>query len=251
MQSIGGPSVRVLFDLAGAALEVSEVALAAGWERWLGPQRFTRRLQQLERAGLVARGPEVAGIERVVRLTLAGRLAALGGRDPEERWSRSWDGRWRLVVFDVPELTRTTRVRLERLLRRMSFGYLQDSVWLSPDPLDALSKAMAGKAGEAGTLTLFEGRPCGGESDADLVRGAWDFARIDRCYRDYLEVLGSRSARLGVRSRRDWIRAEWAAWCRAMRIDPLLPAAVLPPGYRGREAWQRRVEKMRDLFTRG
>ena len=29
-------------------------------------------------------------------------MHALGGRDPQEQWARPWDGRWRLVLFDVP-----------------------------------------------------------------------------------------------------------------------------------------------------
>src|SRR5207249_9957063 len=61
----------------------------------------------------------------VYRLTWQGRLHALGGRDPQARWSREWDGRWRLILFDVPTAQNSHRTRLRRYLRDKCFGYLQ------------------------------------------------------------------------------------------------------------------------------
>lgn len=45
---------------------------------------------------------------------------------------RHWDGRWRVIVFDVPERRRKTRDQLRFLMRELGFVRLQDSVWVFP-----------------------------------------------------------------------------------------------------------------------
>jgi hypothetical protein len=71
-------------------------------------------------------------------------LHVLGGRDPEAQWARPWDGQWRLVLFDVPTGQNAQRERLRRYLRDKGFGYLQNSVWISPDPLTAEREVLGG-----------------------------------------------------------------------------------------------------------
>lgn len=46
--------------------------------------------------------------------------------------SNSWDKKWRLVMFDIPENQRAVRDRLRRSLNNLSLGILQASVWISP-----------------------------------------------------------------------------------------------------------------------
>jgi hypothetical protein len=38
----------------------------------------------------------------------------------------------------------------------------------------------------------MEAHPCGGESDAQIAAGAWDFRRINEAYSQYLEILKRR-----------------------------------------------------------
>jgi len=45
---------------------------------------------------------------------------------------RRWNGRWRVVIFDVPERRRKTRDRLRILMQELGFVRLQDSVWVFP-----------------------------------------------------------------------------------------------------------------------
>ncbi len=45
---------------------------------------------------------------------------------------KKWDGRWRMVVFDVPERRRAVRGRLCIAMREVGFVRLQDSVWVYP-----------------------------------------------------------------------------------------------------------------------
>lgn len=243
-----GPSVRLVFALADGLGQVGAAALEAAWKRWIGHQRFHRKVAQLARCGLVERtSAELGG---VIRLTAAGRITASGGRDPDARWQRMWDGRWRLVLFDVPETAKQRRESLRRTLRRCGFGYLQNSAWISPDPLEVGLRDAADAVIDAETLSTVEARPCAGETDAQIVSGAWDFKSINRRYELYVELLNSRPSQVASRaSKRSWLSAEWRAWRLALGADPLLPERLLPDGYLGREAWKRRNEVLRHALT--
>lgn len=45
---------------------------------------------------------------------------------------KRWNGRWRVVIFDIPERRRQTRDRLRIVMRETGFVRLQDSVWVFP-----------------------------------------------------------------------------------------------------------------------
>lgn len=45
---------------------------------------------------------------------------------------QKWDGRWRIVVFDIPESRRDARDALRALLKKMDFYELQKSVFIHP-----------------------------------------------------------------------------------------------------------------------
>jgi hypothetical protein len=105
--------------------------LTDSYESWAYRNGLMRQVAVLEKQQLVERSPGALD-DRVYRLTDQGRLHALGGRDPAAQWSRAWDERWRLVLFDIPTAQNTHRARLRRYLRNKGFGYLQNSVWTHP-----------------------------------------------------------------------------------------------------------------------
>jgi len=222
--------------------------LTESFEEWAYRNGFLRQVQRLEKQQFIERPPGQAG-DRLHRLTEAGRLRALGGRDPEARWNRRWDGRWRLVLFDVPEVRTAARNRLRRYLRDRGFGYLQNSVWITPDPVNEERALLAGGPVDVESLILLEARPCAGETDAQIVAGAWDFAGLHKRYAAHQAVLARRPRRpLATKEAASafhrWLRAEREAWLEAMECDPLLPESLLPTGYIGRGAWQHRLAVM-------
>ena len=68
-----------------------------------------------------------------------------------------WDGKWRIVLFDIHEKRRQVRARLRELLYGAGFVRLQDSVWVHPYPCDefvALVRAhLASGVGELRVVT--------------------------------------------------------------------------------------------------
>ena len=223
--------------------------LTDSFEGWAYRNGFLRQLQRLEREQFLERQTGGPG-DRLHRLTPAGCLHALGGRDPAAQWKRRWDGRWRLVLFDVPESRRVARDKLRDYLHRRKFGYLQNSVWITPDDVSEERSLLAGGPVNVESLILLEARPCAGETDAEIVAGAWDFAKINARYHTYQQLLARRPRhRLNTKEPtaafHHWLREEQQAWAAAMEIDPLLPACLLPGDYAGIAAWHDRLEEMR------
>ncbi|MGH8018850.1 MAG: hypothetical protein ACREIA_11240 [Opitutaceae bacterium] len=247
-----GPSLQLTLLASEVVVELSVRTLGKIWEHCHGGKRADRKLARMEKQGLVRLAPAQGGLVRIVRLTEAGRLSALGGRDPIRQWNRRWDGKWRVVLFDVPERNKALRARLRRKLRAFGFGYLQNSAWISPDGIESLRSILAGERVDVETLTLLEARPGGGECDQDLVAGAWDFDRLNRHYAAYLDLLrrppaGSIRTPSRRATWRQWLRHEWSAWQFAVRFDPLLPEVLLPSSYLGRRAWSERMRFLRSL----
>lgn len=88
-------------------------------------------LKRLEARGFVARregGRTLTqkGKRYFERFFLKEKAVAARGR---------WDGKWRLIAFDVPMTKNAARYRLYALLVAFGFVPLQRSVWVSPNPL--------------------------------------------------------------------------------------------------------------------
>jgi DNA-binding transcriptional regulator PaaX len=214
--------------------------LSANWRRlddsfeaWAWRNHLGRRLAELQRQKLIERHPE-PNLDRVVRLTEEGRRLALGGRDPIAQWSRPWDGLWRLILFDIPISQPKLRQRFWRTLRQLNFGYLQGSVWATPDSAASLRSLLRETTVQADSLLIVEGRPAAGECDAEIVQAAWDFEEVNRRYQRYLRLLEARlPGRAGLPA---WTHQELTAWRHATHLDPFLPQALLPEGYLGFDA---------------
>jgi phenylacetic acid degradation operon negative regulatory protein len=204
-------------------------------------------MKDLESGGLIGGTGTGPLDERLFRITRRGRAAFLGEIDPEALWTRTWDGVWRLAMFDVPQVHASLRTRLRRKLRELRFGWLQNSVWLSPDPVSQLIGQLTQKDVTVESLFFIEGRPAGGETDAELVAGAWDFAELAKQHATYLKLLRTRPS-FGRQTKSAewsaWLESESRAWRAVARRDPFLPAPLLPADYAGRTVWQARRDAL-------
>ena len=84
--------------------------------------------------------------KRYARITEVGKqvLEFESLRDKALRKPRRWDGRWRVVLFDIPERRRRVRNQLRRFMQEFGFERLQDSAWIYPydcEDIIALAKA--------------------------------------------------------------------------------------------------------------
>jgi len=237
--------------LAEASLDTAEVLLRPAFIKLApghgcGDDNFERKLRLLARRGIIEL-PRATD-RRIIRLTELGRHSIAPTVDPDQQWARSWDGIWRFVLFDVAEHDRKLRDRLRRELAATRLGYLQGSVWVSPDPLTNLRRTISSLTADPEALLFIEGRPCAGARDAAIVAGAWHFARLNAAYRKYLRVHETIPAPADSSQQwRLWLAAEREAWQEAAAIDPFLPERLLPSDYLGRKAGRARRKALRSL----
>ena len=211
------------------------------FESWNYRNRLRLDLSQLRRSGMI--DGQHTHDKTQWRLTEKGRHAAIGGIDPASRWSRKWDGQWRLLLFDLPARQQRLRLTLWRWLRRQRFGYLQQSVWIVPDTINETRIPLRQLKLTPESLTVIEGAPTPPDTNEDIVRSAWDFNFINCNYRAAIELAatGRRFVRGGKPvEMRKWLADERIAWMKAITNDPLLPEELLPKNYLGQRALRER-----------
>lgn len=96
-------------------------------------KRTIARLQQEKLVKIVERNGE-----QIVELTQNGRrrIIKYSLEHLSIDKSSSWDGRWRLVLYDVPHRRRQLRDIFRQALKSLGFYQLQESVWLYPYPCE-------------------------------------------------------------------------------------------------------------------
>jgi hypothetical protein len=105
------------------------------WRRY-NPHYLRRTLSRLKKQKLVELTEENG--EHVVMLTKGGKRRIL--RYALEELSipkpKQWDGRWRMVIYDVDERKKKLRDVFRLTLRSLGFFKLQESVWVYPYPCE-------------------------------------------------------------------------------------------------------------------
>lgn len=69
-----------------------------------------------------------------LQLTTKGLAALETLRIPNIKQPKSWDGYWRVVIYDIPENQRQARNKIRDLLKKLGFMQVQISVWTHPLP---------------------------------------------------------------------------------------------------------------------
>lgn len=103
--------------------------------------------------------------ERFIKLTKNGELEALLAKARLPRRGR-WDGKWRVVVFDIPEYVSPRRDLFRRLLKKNGFIRLQASVFISPYSLNREALAYLRETGLINYIRIMKVEEM--DSDTDL-----------------------------------------------------------------------------------
>ncbi len=202
------------------------------------PYRIFRRLEKDQCLAVAADESRFA-----LRPEIVERVRAVS---PTAQWHRPWDGKWRLVTYDLPESRRRERILLWRALHARKLGLLQKSVWIWPHNVEALLWELVRTEGVPECFVGVEGDRLLLSSPAELVTAAWDFETIHRRQARYLEEsaggLGAVSKAKSLWDLGRVSRMEWIAYRQAFALDPCLPRVLWPPGYRGEAVQQKHEE---------
>lgn len=148
MYKFGPVKQKILLSLlGGAALGASSSParyfrtlrqLRSEWKK-IDQRNFNRSIRRLSKEKLIEEKKLADGSFKLV-LTKNGKIQArrlnLLGDSIKFKKPKRWDGKWRIVLFDVPEKDRLFRAILREHLYNLKFKKLQHSVFVSPYPFE-------------------------------------------------------------------------------------------------------------------
>jgi phenylacetic acid degradation operon negative regulatory protein len=209
---------------------------------------------RLRKRGLIAYR-RTGGASPVLVLTREGFESLSEVHHPEKYWRSRWNGIWYVLVFDVPEKDRGYRNALRGFLSRMRLGCLQRSVWVTPRDIRPQFADLVEASALNDYAHLFESRTVLGRGSREIVESSWDFERLHRLQKRYLDVYGGNFDKLkagGIQSgdMMRFAREEMSAYRYAMYYDPLLPSVLWPQGYGGDSVWALHNRLMKEIRHR-
>ena len=123
------PSSYPQFDMIKELAGVGSYRKAR--QNWLKKKTLQTNILRLEKQGLIAKEPK----RKVYFLTQEGKEIATYIKDRYGLLSKKWDGKIRMVIFDVPEKKKYLREWLRRELFLLQYRELQKSVYIGKYPL--------------------------------------------------------------------------------------------------------------------
>lgn len=104
-------------------------------KRFPKKQSIERSVESLVSTGLVKKYFDTNGDVKL-ELTAKGKWEVFMRHPSFDKKVEKWDGVWRVVIFDVPELQKEIRNELRRAMLLYGFKMLQQSVWVYPHSCD-------------------------------------------------------------------------------------------------------------------
>jgi len=97
-------------------------------------EKYRQTAYYLKRKGLVSLETNRSG-ERFLKLTGKGQLELLLLKAGPNS-TKTWDGKWRIIFFDIPETVKNQRQKLRKQLLSYGFLKMQASAYVSPYSLN-------------------------------------------------------------------------------------------------------------------
>lgn len=171
---------------------------------------------------------EVAKDGRVfLKLTSQGREKSKRLFPLEELSRKTWDFKWRFVIFDIEEESRSVRNLLRYKLVSLGFGKLQESIYISPLDLLVDVREFLKANGLYGRVLVFEARNVLGYPSIEMATKVW---RLDRINEDYEQVIDEAES---IKSEADQqkIKDLIDRYIQITLKDPFLPSELLPENW--------------------
>lgn len=175
--------------------------------------------------------------------------------DPKLYWDAVWDGKWRMVVFDLPQKAYNDRKTLARILRFWRFGHSQGSFWISPHPLTNVLESLSRENISSRGLVISEGELLSPKSPQDIVDQTWDWDLINAGYEDMIrkivlikqEVTATETP--SQEQLMKLVQESFQLWSESSESDPFLPKTLRPRGYQGIAAYKHYCDFRKMLKT--
>jgi phenylacetic acid degradation operon negative regulatory protein len=152
---------------------------------------------------------------------------------------KKWDGKWYLVIFDIPEKIKSKRDILREKLKKLGFGQLQASVWVSPfNYLNNVLEIVKFYKLEPYVI-LSETDKLGQEESRVLAKRVWKLDRTNEEYKQFIQKYSSLKSYSKFELEIDFYSI--------LGKDPQLPLDLLPVDWKGEEPFALYEKLSKDL----
>lgn len=145
-----------------------------------------------------------------------------------------WDGKWRVISYEIPEIKREIRDRLRREMQGWGLGPWHRSFWLTPHPILTTLKALTVQKEEERYIQAFKADHTFGNRDI-LIEKVWGKSALDKSYRELFkkwhEILSSNEEKV------DKFKKVIGEYINLLRQDPGLPKELVGDSWIGFEGW--------------
>ncbi len=142
-----------------------------------------------------------------------------------------WDGLWRIVIFDIPEINRAYRDSLRKELKSRGFGLWQTSVWISPYDQDFQKELSILPAQVTDNFEIFKGLRLTKGDERSKAQEIWDLTGLGGAYEKVYQTWQNRlSEQKAVEVKKIRLTAATLqdSYLTLLLHDPGLPQELLP-----------------------
>ncbi len=147
----------------------------------------------------------------------------------------TWDGKWRILSYEIPEKKRDLRDRLRREVAGWGLGPWHRSFWITPHPIIGNLKLLVSQKEEEQYIQAFESEHVFGDREI-LIEKVWQKSSIDKKYRELFkrwhDILSKNEDKLTK------FKTVVDEYIELLRLDPGLPVNLIGKTWIGYEAFQ-------------
>lgn len=179
-------------------------------------------------------------------------LTEIGQKRMEEAGKRifklqpnTWDGKWRMLIYSIPEEKRSIRDELRKELVWSGFGALSFSCYISPNPLEEQVYHLIKRYDIEPYVDFFISEYDGPHTAQDLVQRCWNLSDINDKYQRFMDMYSQKF----IIDRTKIEKGEMQdgecfvertklihEYRKFLFVDPGLPDALLPQDWLGEHA---------------
>lgn len=132
---------------------------------------------------------------------------------------QSWNQKWCIVGFDIPEKQKQQRNKLRRKLEHIGFAQLQKSIYLSPHPLAKEVVSFIKDVGLSKYSFVLEGKQKHLQVNQEKINKLWNTEEISNSYSKLIKNFN--------KTNKDFLYR----YLKISTQDPHLPYELLPPNW--------------------
>lgn len=146
---------------------------------------------------------------------------------------RDWDGKWRILSYEIPEQKRDLRDKLRREVAGWGLGPWHRSFWLTPHPIIGQLRILLTGKEEEKYVQAFESDHSFGDEEV-LIEKVWGKSELDKKYR---ALFKSWHVTLSQDEEKvDKLKKVVREYVNVLRDDPGLPKKLIGDNWIGFEA---------------